>query len=113
MAYKTVTLTSFAALFAALWIVPAAAVGLYGGDPIERPPEVVEHLLCLQARPSDKSLCDAQYEQRMLQRTLELLPSLATDPKLLLLPPRLSDEELRHKEMMNKLQGIEDALRRR
>jgi hypothetical protein len=105
-------------------ITPAAAVGLYGGDPIGSSPEAVEYALCLAARPSDKSLCDAQYKQRMLQGTLDLLPSLASpeellgpsvasDPNLLFAPPGLSAEERRHKEIMNGLQGIEDALRKR
>jgi len=77
-------------------IAPAAAVELYGGDPIGASP----YSQCMAMRPSDKSLCD------------KLQPSQAAfDLKLLSLPTPLSDEERRHKEMMNGLRAIESALR--
>ena len=83
-----------AALFLSLPAI-APASELYGGDPIGASP----YSQCMAVRPSDKSLCD------------KLQPSQAFDPKLLLLPPSLSSEERRHKEMMNGLQAIESALR--
>jgi hypothetical protein len=111
---KLLLCASLAVVYLSMLIItPAAAVGLYSGPPIGSRPEVVEYALCLDARPSDKSLCDAQFEQRVRQQTPELQPNLFSDPKLLLLAPRLSDEERRHKEIMNGLQGIEEALRKR